>query len=99
MTCSGRLRTHVAVGEQPDPVRARRFDLLDARNGLSRSASPSPFGLDLDTKAAAEHLTAEFADGAEQRDLTGVEQRDAVAHALHPIEQMRRQQHRDAVDA
>ena len=33
----------------------------------------------------------------DQHDAAGVEQRDPVAHALHAVEQMRRQQHGDAV--
>ena len=49
-------------------------------------------GLDLDGIAAAEHLAPELGDRAHQRDPAGVEQRDAVAHALHAVEQMRRQQ-------
>ena len=58
-----------------------------------------PFGLDLDDEAAAEHLAASSPTVPSSAMLAVVEQRDAVADALHAIEQMRRQQHGDAVDA
>ena len=54
-------------------------------------------GLDVDHVAAAENLAAEFGHRAHQRDVAAAEQRDAVAHALHPLEQMRGQQHRNAL--
>ena len=63
----------------------------------SRSAKPGAVGLDVDHIAAAEHFAAEIGHRAHQRDLAGAEQRDAVAHALHPLEQMRGQQHRHAL--
>ena len=54
-------------------------------------------GLDLDHKSGAQHLAREIGDRAHQHDTPGLEQRDAIAYALHLIEQVRGQQHRDAV--
>ena len=51
-----------------------------------------PFRLDLDVETAAQHLAAELGDGAHEHDVAVIEQRDAVADALDPLEQMRRQQ-------
>ena len=65
-----------------------------ARNLGEVLGEPLPFRLHLDVVTAAEHLAAKFGDGAEQHDVALVEQRDAVADALHPLEQMRRQQAR-----
>jgi histidinol dehydrogenase len=51
----------------------------------------------IDVEAATEHLPAEFRHRADECDIALVEQCDAVAHALHPFEQMGRQQHGHAL--
>ena len=63
---------------------------------LSAAGTSVPRRLDQDRMARAQHLVGELDDGAHQGDLAVVEQRDAVANALHAIEQVRGQQHRDA---
>ena len=95
-----RLRPHVAVGGQPivvapDPLHRLTPGIAPSR--ASRSVSGARLRLDLDDEAGAEHLPREFRDRAHQHDAAALEQRDAVADALHLIEQMRRQQHRDAL--
>ena len=62
---------------------------------MSFAASPAPSASTSTIVAAAEHLAAQLGTRAEQHDVALAEQRDAVADALHAIEQMRRQQHRD----
>ena len=47
--------------------------------------------------AAAEHAAGQLGHRAGQRDAAAVEQRHPVAHALHLVEMVRRQQHRGAV--
>src|SRR5215472_14471750 len=52
---------------------------------------------DIDDIAAAEHPLRQLSHAAGQRDAPAVEQGHAVAHALHLVEMMRRQQHGDAI--
>src|SRR6185437_1033579 len=53
--------------------------------------------LDLDAIAAAENLFRERLDRAFDRNLAAVEQCDSVANRLYLIEEMRGEQHRDAI--
>src|SRR5262245_56870650 len=80
----GRFRPHIAVGKQQQAVCGRRLDLLHARDRRDPLRQPLPFGLHLDAEDAAEHLAAELGHRADERDVALIEQRDPVAHALHP---------------
>ena len=75
--------------------------LLHAAHARQRRKLPgdaaAAVGFDLDGVTAAQHLAAELGHGAHQHDAAGIEQRHPVAHALHPVEQMRRQQDADAL--
>src|ERR1700704_2150918 len=90
------FRPHVAVRGEAPATGAGRLDLLDARHLRQPLGEPLPFRLHLDVEAAAQHLPAELRHRADQRDIALVEQRDPVAHALHPLEQMRGEQNADA---
>src|SRR5439155_6024306 len=50
--------------------------------------------LDIDDMAAAEDAAGKLGDGAGKDDAAAVEQRDAVADALHLVEMVRRQEDR-----
>src|SRR5580700_9154487 len=92
-----RFRPHVAVGVQPQFADAGLLDAADAGNERKPLGKANAVGFDIDHIAAAENLAAEFGHRTHQRDLAAAEQGDAVAHALHPLEQMRGQQHRHAL--
>src|SRR5215475_9082467 len=87
------FRPHVARGQQQEAVGARRFDLLHPGDRCDAFGKALPFGFHLDAEAAAEHLAAELRHRADERDLALIEQRHAIANALHPLEQVRGQQH------
>src|SRR5580704_980783 len=88
-----RFRPHVAVGMQAQFADAGLLDTADARDQRQPFGKTGAVGFDIDRIAAAKYLPAEIGHGTHQRDLAAAEQRDAVADALHPLEQMRRQQH------
>src|ERR1700730_16834458 len=92
-----RFRPHVAVRMQPQFADAGLLDAADAGNEREPLGKADAVGFDIDHITAAENLAAEFRHRAHQRDLAAAEQGDAVAHALHPLEQMRGQQHRHAL--
>src|ERR1035437_7716882 len=77
------------------PEAARRW-LTYAAHARQRQKTLGEVGaaisFDFDGKSATEHLAPEFANSSHQHNPAGIEQRYAVAHALYPIEQMRRQQ-------
>ena len=62
-----------------------------------RSRESLPFGFHLDAEAAAQHLASQLRDRADEHNVALIEQCDAVANALHPLEQVRRQQHAHAL--
>src|SRR5580700_11068979 len=92
-----RFRPHVAVGMQPQFADAGLLDTADAGNERKPLGKADAVGFDIDHIAAAEHLAAELRHRTQQRNLAAAEQGDAVAHTLHPLEQMRGQQHRHAL--
>ncbi len=55
------------------------------------------FGFDLDAEAAAQDLTSQLRYRTDERDVALTEQGDAIANALHPLEQVRGQQNADAL--
>src|SRR5580700_9623277 len=89
-----RFRPHVAVGMQPQFADAGFLDAADAGNERKPLGKAGPVGFDINHIAAAENLAAELGHRTHQRNLAAAEQGDAVAHALHALEQMRGQQHR-----
>src|SRR5580698_3002468 len=89
-----RFRPHVAVGMQPQFADAGFLDAADAGDERKPLGKADAVGFDIDHIAAAQNLTAELGHRTHQRDLAAAEQGDAVANALHPLEQMRGQQHR-----
>src|SRR5262245_1833727 len=84
---SGCFRPYVVIGGEPPAVGSRRLDLLHARNRCEPLSEPLPFRFHLDAEAAAQHLAAEVGYRADQGNVALIEQRDAVADALHPLEQ------------
>ena len=87
------FRPHVTGGQQSEAIGARRFHLLHPGDRRDAFGKALPFGFNLDAEAAAEHLAAELRHRADERDLALIEQRHAIANALHPFEQVRGQQH------
>src|ERR1700733_11724762 len=83
------LGTHVPIGVKPKLANAGLLDAADAGDEGEPLRKSGAIGLDVDDIAAAEDLPAEFGHSTHQRDLARREERDAVAHALHPLEQMR----------
>ena len=79
------------------PIWSHRLDPLHTGHRRQPFREPLPFGLDLDAKPPPSTCRPSSAHRAHQHDVARVEQRDPVAHALHPLEQVRRQQHADAV--
>src|SRR6266568_1513439 len=76
---------------------AERLHPHDARYCGKTLADAGPARLDIDDIAAAKHAAGELGDRAGQHDTAAVEQRDPVAHALHLIEMVRRQENRGPV--
>src|SRR5690242_9897708 len=93
----GCIRAHVALSVDAHVMAAHGFHRLHPRYGLELVRKVLPFGLDVHIEADAENLAAELPHGAEQRNVALVEQCNAITDALDAIEQMRRQQHADAV--
>src|SRR5215475_11875090 len=94
-----RLRPHVAVGGEPIAAVADTLDRQHTRDGAEPRVEPGTLGglsLDLDDETAADDLPRQLGDRAHQHDLPLLEQSDAIAHALHLVEQMRREEHRHA---
>src|SRR5262245_45992330 len=91
----GRIRADITFGIDTHVIRAGLLDRTHALQILELIEGTRAFGFQIDIIADAKHLLAELADGPKQRDFTLIEQRDAIANALHPIEQMRGQKHRD----
>src|SRR5665647_1277977 len=93
----GGFGAQIAVTGQTEAAGRR---LHDATNPLQPRQPPgdigAAIGFDFEGIAATQHLAAEFVDRPHQHNAAAIEQRDAVAHALHPVEQMRRQQDADA---
>ena len=80
---------HVALRQQAHAVRPDLLDPAHARDlGKVLRQTPAVLRLDLDVEAAAQHLAAELRDRAHQHDAAFVEQRDAIADALHTLQQM-----------
>src|SRR5580698_500240 len=86
-----RFRPHVAIGMQPQFADAGLLDAADAGNERKPLGKADAVSFDIDHIAAAENLAAEFGHRTQQRNLAAAEQSDAVAHALHSLEQMRGQ--------
>src|SRR5580700_2006488 len=82
-----RFRPHVAVGVQPQFANAGLLDAADAGDERKPFGKADAVSFDIDHIAAAENLAAEFGHRTHQRDLAAAEQGDAVADALHPLEQ------------
>src|SRR5262245_33501318 len=90
---SRRLRPYVAIGHEPEAAGRSFVDRADAGYRRQLFGKSGSFRLHLDREAAAEHLAPELRDRAHERDAASTEQGDAVAHALHPVEQVGRQEH------
>src|SRR3984885_1759110 len=82
------LRAHVAIGVQPKFSNPGFLDAADPWNERQPLGQSGAIGLDVDDIAAAENLPAEIGPRRHQCDLARTEQGDAVANALHPLEQM-----------
>src|ERR1700686_3401507 len=68
---------------------AERLHPHDAGNRGEALRDAGSTRLDIDNMAAAEPPAGQLGHGARQRDAAAVEQRDAVAHALHLVEVVR----------
>src|SRR5579864_2095349 len=84
-----RFGAHIPVGMQAYLADADLLDAADTRDQRQPIGERRAVGLDIDHVAAAEHLASELGDRTHQRDAAVIEQCDAVAHALHSLEQMR----------
>src|SRR5262245_33447259 len=82
------LGAYVGFGEQPHPSRRGLLHRTNAGHGREFFLESVALRLDVDRIAAAEHLASELSHRADQRDVSRLEQRDAVADALHPVEQV-----------
>src|SRR5947209_5335225 len=88
-----RFRPNVVVGEEQKPVRSGRLDPLHPRNSPDPFLEPLPLRFYLNTEAAAQYLASQLGHGADEHDISLTKQSDAIANALHPLKQVRRQQH------
>src|SRR6185437_13357023 len=90
-------RAHILPRDDAELVLARGGDALDAGNARQHRCEVGAGRLDLHRIAAAQNLLRQLADRALQRDLAVAEQRDAVAHRLHAVEEVRGDQHGDTL--
>src|SRR5579883_630635 len=94
----GEVRAHVPARDHVVPtcaIHAHASHAADAADDRLHVVVAAD--LDVEGMAAPEHALGEFRHRAEQHDLALVEERDAVAHRLHAVEQMGRDQDGDAV--
>src|SRR5437016_5903698 len=84
----------VALAVLPE---AERLHPHDPRYRAEAVADIGSAHLDIDDMAAAQHPPGQLGDRAGEDDAATVEQRDPVAHALHLIEVVRRQEDRGPV--
>src|SRR6202050_5022962 len=91
------LRPHVTIGMQAQFSDACLLDAADARNKGEPLGKSRAVRLDVDHVAGAQHLATELRHRAHERDAPRAKQRHAIADALHPLEQVRRQQNRNAL--
>src|SRR3569832_2453460 len=88
----GSFAAHVALAHHaPAPRRRLRYAAHARKPGEPVGNMRAARGLDLDDIATTKHHTTKHNNRAHERDLPAIEERDAVAHALHAVEQMRRQ--------
>src|SRR5581483_105147 len=84
----GGFRPHVTIGMQAQFADSGLLDAADAGNQSEPLGQPGAVSLDIDDITAAQNLTAEIGHRAHQGNLAGIEQRDAVANALHSFQQV-----------
>jgi hypothetical protein len=82
------VRPHVTVRRHAKAIGGDRLHIGNARNGRKPPRDATALGFHLDDKTGSEHLGRKLADRAHHHDTPCLEQRDAIADALHLIEQM-----------
>ena len=90
---SGCIWTHVMLGQKPHPVCSNSLDSSHTRNISQPLHKALSFRFQFDMEAAAQDLMAELRYRSNKHDAALIEQRDAVANALHALKHVRRQQH------
>src|SRR5215472_7813460 len=94
---SGDLGPQIAFAIDPIEFRSEHLDARHAGHCGETLAGAGPAHFDIDYMAAAENPLCQIGHAARQRDPPQIEQRHPIAHALHLIEMMRRQQNGGAV--
>src|SRR4051794_1255114 len=94
---AGDLGAQVALAVDAIKIGPERLHPHDSRHRDEAGGDLAATRLDIDDVAAAEDLAGQLGHRTGERDAAAVEQRHPVAHALHLVEMMRRQQHGSAV--
>src|SRR6516165_2098183 len=89
---AGDLGPQIALAISPIELRPHHLHSHHTRHASETIANTDAANLDVDYIAAAEYPLSEVGHAARQRDPSLIEQRHPVAHALHLIEMVRRQQ-------
>ncbi len=90
---SGCIWTHVVLGQKPHTVCSNSLDGSHTRNISQPLHKALSFRFQFEMEAAAQDLMAELRYRSNKDDAALIEQRDAVANALHALKHVRRQQH------
>src|SRR5947207_748101 len=91
---AGDLGTQIALTIDTVEVRPERLHPDDSRQRDEAARDLAAARLHIDDVTAAQHPAGQLRDRAGQRDAAAIEQGDAIAHALHLVEVVRRQQDR-----
>src|SRR5271169_814861 len=91
------LGPQIALAIDPVELGAEHLYPHHPRHADESVANPVAADLDIDHMPAAEHPLRQIGNATRQGDPSKVEQRHAVAHTLHLVEMMRRQQNGGAV--
>ena len=81
------------LGQKPHTVCSNSLDGSHTRNISQPLHKALSFRFQFDMEAAAQDLMAELRYRSNKHDAALIEQRDAVANALHALKHVRRQQH------
>lgn len=82
---------------RPHPYQRRRPDLARMAGYVQAALPFRSIGLNMHAIRAAQHPLRQIADRAFEHHLAAMEQSNTIAHGLNVMQQMRRQQNRDAL--
>src|SRR5262249_42568714 len=92
----GRFRSHIPIGVQGDLAGPCFFDAADPGDKRETLRQAQAVSFDIDSITTTEHLPPKLRHSTHQCNAAGVKQRDSITDTLHSLQQMRRQQNRDA---